>query len=234
MAAKEFKMLGCLRVRRVENKGLGLFVTQDIPANTIISCEEPSMYAPLEKKSPYDEVKIESFCNLYRESSQAQRTRLDDHACNMELYEANKNFYSIFDKWYVNHLKAQGTFDSSVSRTDKVLKLIRSYSTFWTNCASVYDKEVGFWSTFARANHSCIPNSNWKYVGRSPFLLQLVTIKDIPAGSEVTVTYLGLEKDNLQRRREVLRGWGFTCTCERCTEEELGDQNTRKPRSKLF
>ncbi|KAI1802924.1 SET domain-containing protein [Daldinia bambusicola] len=233
MASEELKMLGCLRVARVENKGLGLFVTQDIPADTIISCEEASMYGAMEKKTRYDETKINSFCNLYKESSQAERTRLDDHACNPELYEANRNFYSIFDKWFVNHLKRQGTFDPSVSRTDKVLKLIRSYSTFWTNCASVYEQEVGFWSTFARCNHSCRPNSTWRYVGKSPYFLQLVTTKDIPAGSEVTVTYLGLEKDSLARRREVLKGWGFTCTCERCTEEDLANKNPRGLKRKI-
>ncbi|KAI1479697.1 SET domain-containing protein [Daldinia eschscholtzii] len=230
MDSAELKMIGCLRVgRTLDNKGFGLFVTANIPANTVISCEEATMYASRELRSPDIQVRINTFCDLYSASSQADRCRLNDHACNLEHFTASKEYYENFENWYVNYLTRQGTYDPDIPREEKVLKLIKSWSTFWTNCASSNDGETGLWSTFARANHSCRPNTLWRYVGKSPYIAQIVTMQDLPAGTEVTVSYSDLKNADLEKRRRTLQGWGFLCKCERCTEDELAQLNKPDP-----
>ena len=54
----------------------------------------------------------------------------------------------------------------------------------------------------------------------------VVAIRNIDKGTELTLCYLG-EKDrfsNVDKRRKVLRNYGFDCNCEVCkTEEELDE-----------
>ena len=53
-----------------------------------------------------------------------------------------------------------------------------------------------------------------------------MAIRNIDKGTELTLCYLG-EKDrfsNVDKRRKVLRNYGFDCNCEVCkTEEELDE-----------
>ncbi len=50
---------------------------------------------------------------------------------------------------------------------------------------------------------------------------QFVAIHDIPAGGELTVTYLGYG-DLSTRRAHLLEHYFFSCDCIRCNEEERG------------
>lgn len=49
-------------------------------------------------------------------------------------------------------------------------------------------------------------------------------LQDIPAGSEVLLSYIEEEGAGLEERRAMLRDYGFKCACERCTAEELAGQ----------
>lgn len=58
-----------------------------------------------------------------------------------------------------------------------------------------------------------------------------VAVRDIPAGSELTISYIyaGLSRDT---RQSQLREWGFTCTCQQCslnaTETGASDNRLRQ------
>mmetsp|Transcript_28030 Transcript_28030/g.70375 ORF Transcript_28030/g.70375 Transcript_28030/m.70375 type:complete len:420 (+) Transcript_28030:147-1406(+) len=75
-------------------------------------------------------------------------------------------------------------------------------------------------------NHSCCPNL---YVDRewgTP-CLSFVAMQDIPAGTMLTISYLGLAEndvrapDNLEmRRKSLMASFLFTCQCQMCLEEE--------------
>ncbi|CAN0307065.1 unnamed protein product [Ectocarpus sp. 12 AP-2014] len=89
-------------------------------------------------------------------------------------------------------------------------------------------------------NHSCRPNCLVRYPGRrrerkatvdpekaavagaasaDPLVAELVLLKDVPAGEELTQSYVTREM-GLAERREALEDYGFLCTCPRCLEEE--------------
>jgi SET and MYND domain-containing protein len=68
-------------------------------------------------------------------------------------------------------------------------------------------------------NHSCRPNLIKTRFGRS---WRMEADGDIPAGTELCITYLGGEEKDLDvwRRGARLReAWGFDCRCQKCLEE---------------
>jgi SET and MYND domain-containing protein len=68
-------------------------------------------------------------------------------------------------------------------------------------------------------NHSCRPNLIKTRNGRS---WRFETNREVPAGKELCITYLGgaeKELDVLQRRMRLQDTWGFECSCEKCLEE---------------
>ncbi|KAI1658908.1 SET domain-containing protein [Daldinia decipiens] len=220
MAPREFEMLNSVEVKASEGKGLGLFAKANIPANTIVSRESPIIYGSPRIRSRSYEEKVRVFCEAYSSASVSQRGQLDNHAWNPEQHEQHKDLYNHFDKWLKDLMERSRIYEPEVPRTEPVLALIKAYSIFWINASGTPDNGAAVYSTFARSNHSCRPNTTWRYIGDRPYELELVTECDIPAGEEITVAYDNLSRLKLDDRRRVLSNWGFTCQCERCTEEE--------------
>lgn len=92
----------------------------------------------------------------------------------------------------------------------------------------------------SRVNHACFPNvarfdnfdgvlsspSHEFHVPRrdgpnppGPTELRLVAIDKIPAGCEVTMSYLPVSESCARRRRRLRNTFGFGCDCERCVIE---------------
>jgi len=69
-------------------------------------------------------------------------------------------------------------------------------------------------------NHSCRPNAAMEATRSSAVVRALM---DIPAGSEVTISYLPhqLLDDGTSRRQRLQAGRGFECRCTRCIAEDL-------------
>lgn len=87
-------------------------------------------------------------------------------------------------------------------------------------------------------NHSCRPNCVVRYPGRrqqqqdgkesggrdggggaDPLVAEVVLLVDVPAGEELTQSYVTREM-GLAERRKALEDYGFLCVCPRCLEEE--------------
>ena len=89
-------------------------------------------------------------------------------------------------------------------------------------------------------NHSCRPNCVVRYSGRrrqrpeskesgnpdsggggiaDPLVAEVVLLEDVPAGEELTQSYVTREMGLVERRR-ALEDYGFLCACPRCLEEE--------------
>lgn len=71
-------------------------------------------------------------------------------------------------------------------------------------------------------NHSCNPNAAFLSTCLNNEKV-LVAMKDIKVGDEITCAYINCEQDREDRQGELLFGWNFLCTCERCIEEEAGE-----------
>jgi SET and MYND domain-containing protein len=64
-------------------------------------------------------------------------------------------------------------------------------------------------------NHSCIPNcySEWSGIN-----LVFKALYPIPAGSELTISYIDAHSQTRQRREELRNAYYFTCICNRCSK----------------
>jgi SET domain-containing protein len=79
---------------------------------------------------------------------------------------------------------------------------------------------TGFFALQSCANHSCRPNA-------APLLqpdgsMQLVALRQLEAGEEVTISYID-EEEPLALRQAHLADYGFACTCSLCRCTALTD-----------
>lgn len=65
-------------------------------------------------------------------------------------------------------------------------------------------------------NHSCIPNcySEWSGIN-----LVFKALYPIPAGAELTISYIDAHAPTRQRREELRNAYYFTCICPRCSKD---------------
>ncbi|CAM9381145.1 unnamed protein product [Hapterophycus canaliculatus] len=88
-------------------------------------------------------------------------------------------------------------------------------------------------------NHSCRPNCVVRYPGRrreskndakicdlaavvdtaDPLVAEVLLLRDVSAGDELTQSYVTREM-GLAERRDALQDYGFLCSCPQCVEEE--------------
>ena len=73
-------------------------------------------------------------------------------------------------------------------------------------------------------NHSCLPNCKVSAVAEAAAQgITTVTVRalrDVAAGEELSITYIGLNQGVRERREMLEKGYGFLCSCKRCAEEE--------------
>ncbi|CAM6127771.1 unnamed protein product [Calypogeia fissa] len=81
---------------------------------------------------------------------------------------------------------------------------------------------AGLWILPAFANHSCAPNCQHNFVGKTIFFRANQHIKE---GDELTVSYNSDIFEDVMSRKETMQNWLFTCKCERClVEKKLAPQ----------
>lgn len=78
--------------------------------------------------------------------------------------------------------------------------------------------DEGLFEYRCRMNHSCSPNVVAdEIVVRGRKRMQIVAVRDIAVGDEVTCCYIEREGLNTAQRRELLQGkYNFLCQCQRC------------------
>jgi hypothetical protein len=86
-------------------------------------------------------------------------------------------------------------------------------------------------------NHCCYPNA-WRQITKNKekgcYTIKVIAYDNIKAGSEVTISYLGLEKLMCDKRTRDMRlsHWFDSCRCSVCLDKELG--STRAMMRKLI
>ena len=61
--------------------------------------------------------------------------------------------------------------------------------------------------------NSCVNNSRFQVYDDRRVVLRAQV--DVPAGAEITITYLPQMISNVRRRAKIKRSWYFQCTCAR-------------------
>lgn len=90
------------------------------------------------------------------------------------------------------------------------------HDIYMTNSFAIaHDTESVLAVNIARVNHSCLPNAEHLYINRAG-LLTLWAVKDIPAGEEITLSYMDDFKGYEERKVFLERNWNFVCDCNAC------------------
>ncbi|KAI0434776.1 hypothetical protein F5Y09DRAFT_295603 [Xylaria sp. FL1042] len=106
------------------------------------------------------------------------------------------------------------THDGAKNHREKVGKILRtnSFSTGFHDGKSNFQS---LFTTISRINHSCRPNCAY-FFDSNTFSQKVVAVRDIQPREELSVAYI----DPIMLRSErqmLLKGWGFECSCERCS-----------------
>lgn len=77
----------------------------------------------------------------------------------------------------------------------------------------------GVWPSASYFNHNCDPNTDKERVGRTWVFRAK---RDIAAGEEICISYLGKDMGILREERTALlkKTWGFDCICQRCKGDD--------------
>ncbi|KAL2199453.1 hypothetical protein P885DRAFT_67477 [Corynascus similis CBS 632.67] len=95
-----------------------------------------------------------------------------------------------------------------------------------------HSAHLGIFPEVSKFNHDCRPNVHYRI---SNFTHTTIAVRDIPAGEELTVSYIYGMVPRAERL-EQLREWGFTCTCPQCTlsDRESGASDNRIQQIKML
>ena len=97
-------------------------------------------------------------------------------------------------------------------------------SRYVANCFEVRDKVSAISLKASRVNHSCVPNAFFSW-NENLHRMTIHAIVDIPAGEEITVSYV-FTFFSLEYRQKLFREYyGFNCDCPAC---DLGTANGRR------
>lgn len=191
-------------LRPSPGNGLGLFTNEDIPKGETLVIERPvlilgSAHGELIKKKQanpdmsWDEVKADY---LQKELDKLPKSKQGE-------------IWSLY-----NH-----------TENSKEFPLL---SIFRTNAFGFSDHEglTGIYVFCARINHSCDPNCGWN-ISQIPesndpgdCVIRVTAAQNLKAGDELTITYTFRENRVEERQTELLRSYGFKCSCPRCVFEQ--------------
>ncbi|KAG7393383.1 hypothetical protein PHYPSEUDO_009587 [Phytophthora pseudosyringae] len=74
---------------------------------------------------------------------------------------------------------------------------------------------VGLFPICGLVNHSCQPNCTWSNAGDS--IMEIRALRDMKEGEEITLSYIDIDKERNERRKELRDTKHFDCRCERCS-----------------
>ena len=98
--------------------------------------------------------------------------------------------------------------------------LVRAFLSFNVNCYALGECGVGLFFFGALASHSCAQNASFVDLEEMPGCKALRALADLPAGAELSISYLGsdLVMPTFLRRQKLLSSQLFWCQCPRCLD----------------
>ncbi|KAI1340959.1 SET domain-containing protein [Xylariaceae sp. FL0016] len=107
------------------------------------------------------------------------------------------------------------THSAARDHGDRVYKIFakNSYTSGMHDGVSTFRS---LYSIVSRINHSCRPNLAY-YFDSSTFTHNVIAVRTIEAGEELTVSYIDPFLTHAQRQALLHSTWGFHCACDRCS-----------------
>eukprot|EP01012_Entosiphon_sulcatum_P021250 TRINITY_DN26029_c0_g1_i1.p1 TRINITY_DN26029_c0_g1~~TRINITY_DN26029_c0_g1_i1.p1 ORF type:complete len:367 (+),score=40.75 TRINITY_DN26029_c0_g1_i1:29-1129(+) len=192
-----------LRVCKVPGKGNGYFAVAAIPAGeTLVRCR------PLGVADTAERVVLQALRTV-----SADTQRLVPYLMLEVLRLAGATREEKAPEWLLSD--SQELLPAlSGNQVRRLLAVVE------TNAFGIGEDLEGLFPLGSYFNHSCRPNCQWttrKPASRSFHQLTVWTREAVPAGSELTISYVPDEAAVPVIRRKLERAWGFTCRCPVCS-----------------
>ncbi|KAG9600336.1 SET domain-containing protein, partial [Aureobasidium melanogenum] len=170
-------------VRQTQDRGRGLFASQDIRMGDLIFCEKAFMAAHPDYHAPNSRLKVwlDSVQKVINNPSQSKDL--------LGLYAGQPSTSStsapmidgtpVVDTFKVSKLLDLNGFSFAVGRESQ------AYGTS-ARMTMTTPKSTGLWIHIANANHACLSNAVRSFIGD---LIILRAAKDINNGEEITISY---------------------------------------------
>jgi hypothetical protein len=217
-----------VEMRNAGDRGRGLFATRDIAPGDVIM-EEPSFCWEVEEEEPAPaSTSVDSTSGkiaLLRVPIGSDVAALDAQLLQMCPFQLSRS-------------ATAADMPTPLSRSEAAKRAMASNSFGVRELGAVLDGEeeepaaeaagpAGYparalFSVVCLANHSCAPTARVAQRAGSgldasnPPVYRMEARQPIPAGAEVTVSYVPRAWRQARRRAEISGTWGFSCACERC------------------
>ncbi|KAJ6466287.1 hypothetical protein C8R45DRAFT_1021183 [Mycena sanguinolenta] len=195
------------RLGTVPGKGAAVFSTRDLKMGDLILCERPLLISArgvptAENPNFTEEMFLQHTMNYFEKcvSIAVDRMRPKDKAAFMALANSHTEDGS---GPCVGVIRTNGLgVDGLLPEKSDLPSNMRMYSA---TCKDI-----------SRLNHSCSPNTS-AHFDKPSLSHRLYAVRDIPAGEELTFSYLDTENPTAERQK-ALKPYGFVCTCSACTD----------------
>ncbi|KAI0172222.1 hypothetical protein GGR52DRAFT_591937 [Hypoxylon sp. FL1284] len=207
-----------IEIRESPGKGLGIFATRDIERGerlfrdtALISLNE------VEDSSVWWKHLYQKFRDL----------SLEDQSKYLSLSWTSNQLTDGLDPIRDYLAFDFGFKDQTLeSETQFVVKLMVIYSMNSTELGPGAEHGSGVFPTYARINHSCVPNAQWEYIHDSR-AVEACPNRLIKAGEEITISYIPLAKP-IRVRAPQLAVYSFQCDCAACEGPGSADSNRQR------
>lgn len=198
----------------VQEKGMGLVATRNIPKGTRILSEQPLITLPTDI----------DFGQGRRSIWRQLKGLSNDQRCAFLFLHNAHRFDDMDDSDDVDDAYKMNDFDD-IGETDYMDYTINMEDA-WDQCLNVFrtnalpmtvgeENKAGIFLEACRINHDC-ENNAIHYWNDKIKRHTVHAIRDIDAGEEITLSYLLFLMNREIRQRELRESFGFTCFCRLC------------------
>jgi len=204
----------------IEGKGLGCIARKKIKKGTLVLREKPSLVIPEHEDVDNDWVKtvIEAYMTMEPEEKKEYLTL------------ANKYSEKTIEQKKEKFMEARSAqFENTVTKELLAMDLKNIDLETAKRVFQIHDTNAfhnGVCLRMSRFNHSCSSNAEY-FWNTDEQVRDLRAIRNIEAGDEITVSYIGTEiLDPNKRMQVLLHKFHFFCSCDACnlSEEEWVNQ----------
>ncbi|KAI4742137.1 SET domain-containing protein [Aureobasidium sp. EXF-12298] len=239
--AKQASYVRRTEIRQTEDHGKGLFATQSIACGDIVLCEkafiaeDPPWLEPQKQQkfivSPsskhvfwggHAETWFAAVRKVFNNPSLASRlldlcthSDYNDHLAHQQAKSVSMvDDLPVVDVFHILDLLENNGL-GFMARPDQT----QAYPNIPRPQLDTHYDCLGIWPVASRANHSCLSNVEYSFLG--DFMLVRAN-KDIPKGEEITISYI-LTTGKFEQQKMALRNWNFKCECKLCCAETTWD-----------
>ena len=217
-------MSSLYKVTEIEGKGLGCVAISDIKKGSLILMENPQLCVERpEEISMWIQRLLKSFYGMSKTDQLEYMTLHNsfNNFKNLKNSEAIQNSKEIHERKIEAAKFEIGKIEQDPEKAEEILKI------FGICVTNKFQGGVCF--KVARFNHSCQPNAMVENVDGQ---VQLRAIGKIKTGKEINFNYLddffGF-RNRKYRHQNLLKLWGFLCSCEFCENDVDIDAEAFEP-----